>query len=271
VVTARSTRPSVASPSPAFVCHPETQTYITRNAAKAKPTAKRSAASNATSHAATGTSSSRAPRPANGFPLHQLLDIGAAEAAALCIDADGGRCAPQTHGGGATTVMSCLSASRPRKAAASSSEVARPVRARVRGGTPRSLRARAASGRRRVRRSGSRTYAAGRVLRPCTSRRRARPPRPRARARSVPEARRTPLPYAREGAPGCHRHADLRATPTVRRGPRLGVQIGHLEPEQLDALRPRRHPPTLSSEGNLAATTPGTPLTGETPVCAWAP
>jgi hypothetical protein len=125
VVTARSTRPSVASPLPALVCHPETQTYITRNTAKAKPTAKRSAASNATSHAATGTSSSRPPRPANGFPLHQLLDIGAAEAAALCIDADGGRCAPQTHGGGATTVMSCLSASRPRKAAASSSEVAR--------------------------------------------------------------------------------------------------------------------------------------------------
>ena len=77
-----STPPSTASRSPAPAATPKPATTSTANAPKARPPAKPSAASNATSPAASGTSSNR-PHPDSGHAItHQLLDIGAAQAGA---------------------------------------------------------------------------------------------------------------------------------------------------------------------------------------------
>ena len=63
-------------------CHPETQDYLARKRAEGKTTKKPSAASNATSPAASGTSSSRPTPTKEHRHHHQSLDIGAAKAAA---------------------------------------------------------------------------------------------------------------------------------------------------------------------------------------------
>src|SRR3954453_10137243 len=76
---ARSTRPSTASPSPACAATPRPRTTSPANAPKARPPRRRSAASSATSPADSGTCSSR-PRPDQGLPPQQFLDIGAAKA-----------------------------------------------------------------------------------------------------------------------------------------------------------------------------------------------
>ena len=62
-------------------CHPETKAYIDRKRAEGKTTTKPSAASNATSPAASGTSSNRPTRSEEHRHHHQFLDIGAAKAA----------------------------------------------------------------------------------------------------------------------------------------------------------------------------------------------
>ena len=66
-------------------CHPETQDYIARNAPKARPPKKPSAASNATSPAASGTSSNRPTPTKEHRHHHQSLDIGAAIGAAPAL------------------------------------------------------------------------------------------------------------------------------------------------------------------------------------------
>jgi hypothetical protein len=78
--TASSTQRFTASRSRAPAATPRRRPTSLAEPLKARPTAKRSAASSATSPAASGTSCSR-PGQSTDPPPHQFLDIGAAKAA----------------------------------------------------------------------------------------------------------------------------------------------------------------------------------------------
>src|SRR5215210_5506271 len=79
--TARSTPPSIASPSPAPAATQKHATTSPARRPKERPPAKPSAASNATSPAASGNSSARPTPDKEHRHHHYFLDIGAAQGA----------------------------------------------------------------------------------------------------------------------------------------------------------------------------------------------